>query len=128
MSDKFEYIYEAPTKKERDEVLNIKNQYIKENETPSKVDVLKKLDKKVKNLPTIISLTIGIIGTLIFGVSMCFFLEWTALWYLGIPFGIIGIFTIIIAYPIYKKILDKLKNRYSSQIIKLADEILNETK
>ncbi len=128
MSDKFEYIYEAPTKKERDEVLNIKNQYIKENETPSKVDVLKKLDKKVKNLPTIISLTIGIIGTLVFGVSMCFFLEWTALWYLGIPFGLIGIITIIIAYPIYKKVLDKLKKRYSSQIIKLADEILNETK
>lgn len=128
MSDKFEYIYEAPTKKERDEVLNIKNQYIKENETPSKVDVLKKLDKKVKNLPTIISLTIGIIGTLVFGVSMCFFLEWTTLWYLGIPFGLIGIITIIIAYPIYKKVLDKLKKRYSSQIIKLADEILNETK
>lgn len=128
MSDKFEYIYEAPTKKERDEVLNIKNQYIKEEEIPSKVDVLKKLDKIVKNLPTIISLTIGIIGTLIFGVSMCLFLEWTNLWYLGIPFGIIGIFTIIIAYPIYKKVFDKLKKRYSSQIIKLADEILNETK
>lgn len=128
MSDKFEYNYEAPTIKEREEVLNIKKQYLPQEENTSKVEQLKKIDQKVKNIPVIVSLSLGIIGTLLFGVSMCFFLEWTNIKYYGIPFGIIGIIMIILAYPIHKKVTDKMKQKYSKQILELADEILNEQK
>lgn len=126
MAEKFEYKYEAPSFKEREEINNIRRQYLPENKEMSKMDRLRYLDNKVKSIPLIWSLSFGICGTLIFGVSMTFFLEWVTYWYVGIPFGIIGIVLIIIAYPIYKSVLNKFKIKYGKEIIDLSNELLNE--
>ena len=45
---------------------------------------------------------------------------------LGIIIGVIGIVGISLNYPIYKKILENSKNKYSYDIIKLASEVLEE--
>ena len=43
-----------------------------------------------------------------------------------ITLGIVGIIGVSINYPIYKKILQNGKNKYSYDIITLAKEIVNE--
>ena len=87
---------------------------------------LRYLDKKVKNIPQIVSLTLGIVGILTFGLSMTFFLEWTNYWYIGIPCAIVGIAIMSTAYLAYSKILQKLKKKYGEEIIALSNELLNE--
>ncbi len=130
MKEKFEYKYEAPSLEERKEIDSIRNQYLPKNEVSSKLDRLKELHHKVNSTPVIYSLTLGVVGTLLFGFCMCFFLveNWSSNWFIGIPFGIIGIVLIVIAYPVHKRVLNKLKAKYSNEIIKLSDELLNEEK
>ena len=125
MSEKFKFEYNAPTEQERKEIESIKSQYLPKDEKSLKLEQLKKLDNKVKNTPIVISLSLGIIGTLIFGLGMTFFLEWVNLWVLGIPCFIIGLIIVILAYPLHIKISLKLKTKYKDEIINLSNELLN---
>ena len=52
-------------------------------------------------------------------------LEWKLLLW-GIIVGIIGFVTMILAYPIFKFTFKMLKDKYSSQILSLSEELLNE--
>ena len=45
---------------------------------------------------------------------------------IGIIVGVVGIFGVSINYFIYKRILEKGKNKYGSDIIRLAKEIAEE--
>ena len=44
----------------------------------------------------------------------------------GIVIGLVGIAGVSVNYPIYKKLLNKGKNKYGSDIIRLAKEISEE--
>jgi len=125
MGERFEYNYDAPTQQERQEIESIRNQYLPKNRELTKLERLKKLDNKVKNIPLLISLNLGIIGCLIFGLGLTFFLEWYN-YLLGVIFGLVGVIPMIISYPIYVKVLNKLKDKYGKEIIELSNELLNE--
>lgn len=128
MSNKFEYKYEAPSLEERKEIDSIRQQYLPKDKNVSKMEELRNLHNKVKNVPMIWGISLGVVGILFFGTSMTFFLEWSALWYCGIPFAIIGTILIALAYPVYKKIEQKYKDKYGKQILELSNELLNEDK
>lgn len=125
MAEKFEYKYSAPTKDERKEINNIRNQYLPKSLEENKLDRLRNLDFKVKSVPTMISLSIGIIGLLVFGLGLTFVLEWND-FIVGIVIMIIGVIPISLAYYINKFILNKMKNKYGQEIIRLSDELLSE--
>lgn len=126
MSDKFEYKYSAPTIEERKEIDSIRSQYLPKDKSISKLEKLRSLDKKVKGIPQAFGLSFGIIGILIFGLGLTFFLEWTNYWYIGIPLSLVGTILMIMAYPIYTKVLNKYKEKYGKEIIQLSNELLNE--
>jgi len=128
MSEKFEFKYSAPTMGEREEIESIRKQYLPKDKSMNKIERLRYLDNKVKSIPLIVSLCFGVIGLLTFGLGMTFFLEWTKLWYLGIPCGLIGFALIIPAYPIYNKLLIKYKEKYGAEILEISEELLNENK
>ena len=97
----------------------------------SKVKALKKLDAQAKNPANIFTFTFGIISSLILGVGMCLSMSIIGggsplMIGLGIVIGCIGILGVSVNYPLYKKILAKSKNRYASDIIRLANEIAND--
>ena len=97
----------------------------------SKVKALKRLDAKAKNPANIFTYTFGIISSLILGTGMSLAMGviggGTALMVtLGIVIGLIGITGVSVNYTIYKKILTNSKNKYASDIIKLANEIASE--
>ena len=125
MSEKFKFEYNAPTEKERKEIESIRNQYLPKDEKNQKFEELKKLDHKVKNIPIIFAISLGVIGTLIFGLGLTFFLEWIELFAFGIPCAIVGLILVILAYPLYVKISIKLKNKYRDEIINLSNALLN---
>lgn len=125
MSEKFKYKYEAPTIEERKEIDSIRREYLPKDESMSKLERLRYLNNKVKSIPTILGLCLGIGGLLLFGTGMTFFLEWTSVWYFGVPFVVVGIIVAILAYPIYTACLKKLKNKYSQEILALSNELLD---
>lgn len=94
----------------------------------SKVVALRKLDARAKLPATIFTYTFGIIAALITGVGMCLSMKvigsgTTFMFALGVVIGIIGFFGMGINYPIYKKMLEKGKQKYAFEIMQLAKEI-----
>ena len=81
MAEKFEYKYNAPTQEERKEIDNILKDYLPEDSKESKINKLRTLDFKVKNYPIIYGLSLGIIGTLVFGTGLTCILEWSLTFY-----------------------------------------------
>lgn len=96
----------------------------------SKVVALKKLDRKAKETANIFAYTFGIISALVLGTGMCLAMKvigsGTSMFILGIILGIIGIVGAGVNYSIYKKLFEKGKQKYGSDIIRLAREISEE--
>ena len=96
-----------------------------------KIVALMKLNKKAKQGAEIFAYTFGIVCSLILGASMSFAMGVigdgsTTTMVISILVGLVGIFGVSINYFIYKKILEKGKNKYGSDIIRLAKEIAEE--
>lgn len=125
--DKFEYTYRAPVKGEREEIEDIRSKYLPKSKEETKLQRLKRLDSKVNNIPTIWSLCIGIIGTLIFGLGLTMILEWNILVW-GVIVSIVGVIPVLLAYPVYRYVTKKVTEKYREEILKLSDELLNEDK
>ncbi|MBO7149264.1 MAG: dihydropteridine reductase [Clostridia bacterium] len=97
----------------------------------SKVKALKRLDAKAKNPANIFAYTFGIISSLVLGTGMSLAMGVIGggsliMMVVGIIIGCLGILGVSVNYSIYNKILTKSKNKYASDIIKLAKEIANE--
>ena len=117
----FSYNYSAARNKE---VESIRKKYMPSEE--NKLDTLKKLDLRVQSAGMIEGLSLGIVGALVFGIGMCFFLDvfagaaWTS-----VLFMIIGTLIMIPAYPIYRRIARKTKEALAPEILRLSEEIMN---
>ena len=96
-----------------------------------KIVALMKLNKKAKQGAEIFAYTFGIVCSLILGTGMSFAMgvigdKSLITMIIGIIVGVVGIFGVLINYFIYKRILEKGKNKYGSDIIRLAKEIAEE--
>ena len=125
MSNQFHFKYTAPTEEERKEIDSIRRQYVPQEKTETKMEKLRRLDALVKNTAIIWSLVLGVIGTLIFGLGLTMILEWD-IWLWGIVVMVVGSVSAALAYPVYKAVLQKYKNRYGAEILRLSEELLNE--
>ncbi len=108
---------------------NIADQYTPKK--TSKVVQLKKLHQKAKRPAEIFAFTFGIVCSLILGTGMCFAMGvlgngGITEMIVGIVVGLLGIAGVSVNYPIYNKILNKGKQMYGSDIIRLAEEIAEE--
>lgn len=125
--NKFEFTYTAPTERERKEVESLRKEYLPAEESTDKLMRLRKLDERVKTPPQILALSLGIVGTLIFGLGLTMILEWSMiLW--GTLLAAMGLIPLVLAYPAHKKLLKKLRDKHRAEILQLSEEILNEEK
>ena len=97
----------------------------------SKVIALKKLDQKAKQPAHIFAFTFGIIMSLVLGTGMSLCMGAIGggtlpSMIIGVVVGLIGIIGCGFNYPIFKKMLEKGKQKYGSDIIRLAKEISEE--
>ena len=125
-NQKYEYTYAAPTESERKTAEEIRRRYQPKSEQDSSILRLKKLDGKVRSIPMAIALSLGIIGTLIFGGGMAIVLEKLFAQYLliGVTLSAVGIFPIAFAYPVYCKLTKTYKEKYGGEILRISEEIL----
>ena len=92
---------------------------------------LKKLDRLAKRNAQIFAYTFGIVSSLVMGAGMSLAMgviggnTFTSV-LVGIIIGLVGIAGVSVNYPIYKVLLNKGKNKYGSDIIRLAKEISEE--
>ena len=116
----FSYNYSAARNKE---VESIRRKYIPHEE--SKLERLKKLDLRVQMAGTIESLCFGIVGALVFGLGMCFFLDvFAGAAWLTALLMVLGAVIMIPAYPIYRRIARKTKTELTPEILRLSEEIM----
>ena len=118
MKNSFEYNYSA---KEQAEVKRIREKYIPREE--DKMEQLRRLDKSVTNKATVLSLVLGIVGSLVMGSGMCLCMVWNR-FFIGIPVGLVGIALVALAYPAYSRTLSKEREKVAPLIIQLSDELL----
>lgn len=118
----FSYTYSASQQKE---IKKIREKYSAPEEQEDKMEQLRRLDRSVTKSSTVISLIVGIIGTLIMGtgMSMCM-VGSNQLFIPGIVVGVVGILGIIAAYPLYSSITKKQREKLAPEIIRLTDELM----
>lgn len=115
----FEYTYSAT---QQEEIEKIRNKYLPKEET--KLDELRRLDASVTRLGTIWGLVVGIVGILVFGAGLSMVLVvGSTLLLPGILLGVLGLALMGVAYPLYKNITDRERERIAPQILALAEEL-----
>ena len=120
--NQFKYTYTALTEQDKREIERIKDGYL---DTQDKLKQLKRLDARVKSIPKIWALVLGVIGTLIFGIGLTMCLEWE-MFVAGVIISAVGIVPVALAYPVYNAVSKRCKEAYKDKILSLADELLND--
>lgn len=116
----FEYTYSADRQRE---IESIRKKYLPKEE--DKLETLLRLDRSTEKAGTIISLVIGIVGVLIMGTGMsCVMVgEGVALFVVGIIVGIIGMCIAAVAYPVYRIVTKRHREKITEQILALTEEL-----
>lgn len=116
----FTYQYSA---KQNSEVERIRSKYLPREE--SKIETLRRLDSRVRSAGITLSLVIGIIGSLIFGIGMCFGLDvFAGADWLTLVFCFLGAAVMLPAYPIYKHRSRKTREELTPEILRISEEII----
>ena len=117
----FSYTYSAS---QQAEIKGIREKYMPPTEEEDKMERLRRLDRSVAKTGTTVSIIVGVISTLVFGVGMCCTMVWEGLMFPGIVIGVVGIIGIISAYPLYIHVTKKQREKVAPEIIKLSDELM----
>lgn len=124
-NNSFEYTYSAQQQRE---VEAIRRKYLPQEQ--DKMDELRKLHSIPTKKAQAAAIASGVLGTLVLGTGMSLCMTdigrelGQAAWAVGILVGIVGIAMIAMAYPVFKRTLDKERKRIAPDILKLTDELL----
>ena len=124
----FKYTYSA---KEQDEIKRIRQKY--EPQEEDGMSRLRKLDAKATGKATAVSLILGIVGALVMGSGMSLVmtdlgagLGLTSVtgMVIGILVGLLGIFLVAVAYPVYSNVLKKEREKVAPEILRLTEQLM----
>lgn len=124
----FKYTYSA---KEQDEIKRIRQKY--QTQEDDGISRLRRLDAKVTSKATAMSLVIGIVGVLVMGTGMSLVMTdlgtilgmaETAGMIIGIFVGVVGILLVALAFPIYKKVIKKEREKIAPEILRLTEALM----
>lgn len=124
----FKMTYSA---KQQEEIDKIRKKYVPQEQ--DKMEQLRALDASVGRKATTVSLILGIVGSLVMGIGMCFSMtEFGKIlgayqdraMVIGIVVGLVGILMVCLAYPVYHRILEKERRKIAPEIIRLTDELM----
>ena len=118
--ESFNYTYSSIHK---EEIEKIRNKYIQNQE--SDLDELRKLDQKVTNTATFVSIVVGIVGVLVFGTGLSLVLSFGKM-ILGIIFSFLGLLVMGSGLLVNKIITKKLREKYTPRILELSERLLKE--
>jgi hypothetical protein len=96
----------------------------------SKVRALRRLDARAKLPATVFTYTFGIVAALVTGVGMCLSMgvigSGTGMFAMGVILGVFGLLAMGINYPLYRRLLQKGKQKYAFEIMELAKQVADQ--
>ena len=126
----FSYSYSA---REQEEIKRIRKKYAEESARTdeSSIERLRRLDASVTKKGTTVSLIVGTLGSILMGSGMSLIMtDLGALLpgmlslFIGIAVGVVGIVGVALAYPIYKAITKKERERIAPEVLRISEELL----
>lgn len=123
----FEYTYSA---QRQQEIEKIRSAYLPKTE--DKLEQLRRLHAVPTRKALAAAIWLGVIGALILGtgMSLCMTELGTILgndsdrsMVIGIAVGLLGMALMALAYPVYKRTLEKERKRITPEILRLTDEL-----
>ena len=119
----FSYTYSA---KEQEEIKKIRDKYAAPAKEKTSMERLRLLDASTTRAATVVSLMVGIVSVLLFGVGMCCTLVpgWETYFIPGILIGVLGIIGVAAAYPIYAHMVKRKRAKLAPEIMRLSEELL----
>ncbi len=118
----FTYTYSVPR---QEEIKAIRQKYLPPEE--DKMETLRRLDEGVERRAGVVALCVGILSALVLGVGMCCCMVWMGPWFIpGVLIGFLGILGVSLAYPVYRRVLARERARVASEILRLAEELLQQ--
>ena len=123
--DTFHYTYSA---QQQAEVDMIRAKYLPPRE--DKLETLRRLDNSVHKKPMALSLSLGVVGTLLLGTGMSLIMTDLAAvlgffrYVLGLVLGINGLAAVILAWPVYEYVLKRERQRLAPEILRLSEELM----
>lgn len=121
----FEMTYSA---RQQEEVNEIRKKYLPQE--PDKMQRLRELDASVSRKAVTVSLTVGILGSLILGFGMSLIMSEFGLVFgkialpLGIVTGVFGLGILSTAYPLYLRTLKRQREKVAPEILRLTEELM----
>ncbi|MBR2346663.1 MAG: hypothetical protein IKA68_03560 [Clostridia bacterium] len=126
----FSYSYSA---REQEEIKKIRKKYAEDSARTdeSSIERLRRLDASVTKKGTVASIIVGVISSIVMGAGMslimtdigAFLPEMLAL-FIGIAVGVVGMVGVALAYPIYKAITKKERERIAPEVLRITEELL----
>lgn len=97
-----------------------------------KTVALKKLNRKVKKRAAVFACIFGAVMTLMLDVGICLSVQAiegnnTLMLIAGIVIRLIGFIGVSVNYSLYKKLLERDKQKYAFDIVQLANQIIEDT-
>lgn len=119
----FDYTYSA---REQAEIKKIREKYAPPTEKEVSMERLRRLDASATKGAVIVSLALGIIGTLLFGIGMCCAMVpgWERYFIPGIVVGVAGIAGVTAAYPVYTRMVRRRREKLAPEILRLTEELM----
>ena len=126
----FSYSYSA---REQEEIKRIRKKYAEDSARTdeSSIERLRRLDASVTKKGTTVSLIVGILGSILMGSGMSLvmtdlgaLLPGLLSLFIGIAVGVVGIVGVALAYPIYKAITKKERERIAPEVLRITEELL----
>ena len=123
--DQFNFTYSAQQQKE---IEAIRKKYLPRE--AGKMEQLRKLHAVPTRKAQSAALTVGIIGALIMGTGMSIAMTeigeilGSLAMVIGIAVGLVGMVLVMLAYPIYNRVLEKQREKIAPEILRLSDELL----
>ena len=116
----FQYTYSA---REQAEIKRIRSKYLPREE--SKLEQLQRLDASITQKATMLSIIVGVLGSLLLGLGMSCCMVFSRQWFIpGIVIGVLGLLVVSAAYPLYNRVLKKERERIAPEILRLTDELM----
>ena len=108
----------------------IRTQYVEKEST--ELEALRALDKKVKRPVNLFSYLLGSLGAIVMGAGMSLvmtelgrMLGMESTMILGIVIGCVGLATVLLNYPLHKKLMKARKAKYAQEILLASEKILH---
>jgi uncharacterized membrane protein YuzA (DUF378 family) len=126
----FSYSYSA---REQEEIKRIRKKYAEDSARTdeSSIERLRRLDASVTKKGTTVSLIVGTLGSILMGSGMSLvmtdlgaLLPGLLSLFIGIAVGVVGIVGVALAYPIYKAITKKERERIAPEVLRISEELL----